>query len=601
MKKLIIFYSILLSFFAFAYEFRDEYSLKENQQNDFILDPNTYADNGNHFSFYNVVNLAPNSKMNFIVKTNYNDPNCGFSYPSLVEISSLNSNNGKIEIKHTLDNSGALLAIGEGEEDINDISGNKITFKINVSSKSSEITSLGLCPGIHGLTSSSTLMDFISKKGTDFITIMALKNTNTKLYLELSDKSIKDLKQFYLVDKHTDLIPFSFSLSKSNIQYLPKSEINPMYIKSYTPIIKKINIFDLSQKEKDEIIYKTVKLIKKNVDPDGNGGSSEYNYLYDYVFDNDIKNAVDNNNLSSISENKKNDFIMNLMGVPYSYGNSEKIYNGLFYIPHFISGLKVLYNPIINDVCNDLKPLYKLHIDGLDEYNIPSRKGMWLKSTLGLDNGLYNTMQVGYNHKINNTLVGLSLAHRMNFSNDKAKSTSILGYLNNTSKIGTFELIPKVSFVSGNTKFLKYNTLDLGIKGKYSKEFKLNNGFSLVPEGSLTYSTSKGQEFKIPNTYISFKSDKIDSLIGELGLKLMYKGQYIKASVLREFLGNTKYKFTDPRDETTVKLSNKDTWFNLGIGGEYSIKDKAYLQYSLEKEFGNKLSNKFKFNLGVVF
>ena len=538
--------------------------------------------------------------MNFIVKTNYNDPNCGFSYPSLVEISSLNSNNGKIEIKHTLDNSGALLAIGEGKEDINDISGNEITFKINVSSKSSEITSLGLCPGIHGLTSSSTLMDFISKKGTDFITIMALKNTNTKLYLELSDKSIKDLKQFYLVDKHTDLIPFSFSLSKSNIQYLPKSEINPMYIKSYTPIIKKFNVFDLSPKEKDDVIYKTVKLIKKNVDPDGNGGSSEYNYLYDYVIDNDIKNAVDNNNLSSISEDKKNNFMMKLIGIGTSYGNNIITYEP-FFISHFISGLKVLYNPIINDVCNDSNSLYKLHRDGLDEYNIPSRKGMWLKSTLGLDNGLYNTIQVGYNHKINNTLVGLSLAHRMNFSNDKDKSTSILGYLNNTSKIGTFELIPKVSFVSGNTKFLKYNTLDLGIKGKYSKEFKLNNDFSLVPEGSLTYSTSKGQEFKIPNTYINVKSDKIDSLIGELGLKLMYKGQYIKASVLREFLGDTKYKFTDPRDETTVKLSNKDTWFNLGIGGEYSIRDKAYLQYSLEKEFGNKLSNKFKFNLGVVF
>lgn len=600
MKKLIIFYSILLSFFAFAYEFRDEYSLKENQQNDFILDPNTYADNGNHFSFYNVVNLAPNSKMNFIVKTNYYDPNCSITYPSLVEISSLNSNNGKIEIKHITDNGGILLGIDEYEEGVNNISGDGITFKINVSSKSSEITSLGLCPGIHGLTSSSTLMDFISKKGTDFITIMALKNTNTKLYLELSDESIKDLKQFYLVDKHTDLIPFSFSTLKNNIQYLSKDEINPMYIKSYAPIIKKFNVFDLSPKEKDDVIYKTVKLIKKNVDPEGNGGSSEYNYLYYYVIDNDIKNAVDNNNLSSISEDKKNNFMMKLIGVGISYGNNIITYEP-FFISHFISGLKVLYNPIINDVCNDSNSLYKLHRDSLDEYNIPSRKGIWLKSTLGLDNGLYNTMQVGYNHKINNTLVGLSLAHRMNFSNDKAKSTSILGYLNNTSKIGTFELIPKVSFVSGNTKFLKYNTLDLGIKGKYSKEFKLNNDFSLVPEGSLTYSTSKGQEFKIPNTYISVKSDKIDSLIGELGLKLMYKGQYIKASVLREFLGDTKYKFTDPRDETTVKLSNKDTWFNLGIGGEYSIRDKTYLQYSLEKEFGNKLSNKFKFNLGVVF
>lgn len=609
MKKIIIFYSILLSFFAFADEYDkydefrshdfDEYQIEKNKTDYLVFNPNEREENGNYFTFNKVI-LEPNSKMNFIVKSNYNIPDFSIPHPSFAAIKNLVSNNGKIEIKHLTDNGGILLGMDEYEEGVNNISGDEITFKINVSSKSSEITSLGLCPGIHELDASSTLMDFISKKGTDFIIIKVLKNNKTKLYLELSDESIKDLKQFYLVDKHTDLIPFSFSTLKNNIQYLSKVEINPMYIKSYAPIIKKFNVFDLSPKEKDDVIYKTVKLIKKNVDPEGNGGSSEYNYLYDYVIDNDIKNAVDNNNLSSISEDKKNNFMMKLIGVGISYGNNIITYEP-FFISHFISGLKVLYNPIINDVCNDLKPLYKLHRDGLDEYSIPSRKGMWLKSTLGLDNDLYNTMQVGYNHKINNTLVGLSLAHRMSFSNDKDKSTSILGYLNNTSKIGTFELIPKVSFVSGNTKFLKYNTLDLGIKGKYSKEFKLNNDFSLVPEGSLTYNTSKGQEFKIPNTYISVKSDKIDSLIGELGLKLMYKGQYIKASVLREFLGDTKYKFTDPRDETTVKLSNKDTWFNLGIGGEYSIKDKAYLQYSLEKEFGNKLSNKFKFNLGVVF
>ena len=155
------------------------------------------------------------------------------------------------------------LGMDKYEEGVNNISGDGITFKINVSSKSSEITSLGLCPGIHVPDASRTLMDFISKKGTDFIYITVLKNTNTKLYLELSDESIKDLKQFYLVDKHTDLIPFSFSTLKNNIQYLSKDEINPMYIKSYAPIIKKFNVFDLSPKEKDDVIYKTVKLIKK--------------------------------------------------------------------------------------------------------------------------------------------------------------------------------------------------------------------------------------------------------------------------------------------------------------------------------------------------
>lgn len=601
MKKLIIFYSILLGFFAFA-DIEDEYnqsnfnnlsyndySLEENKTDNFVFNINNEQCADNQVFTFGKVELGPNSKMNFIVKTNYNDP-CRLLSPFLAEITSLVSNNGKIEIKHILDNGGALLGITEQEENINNISGNEVTFKINASSKVKGLVKIVDYPIIYGYNDDNRIIDNILNKGSDFIYIASHINANTKLYLELSDKTIKDLKQFYLVDKHTDLIPFS--ISTDNINFLTKDKINSMYIKAYAPIIKKINILNLPQKEKDEIVYKTIKFLVKIHDTDRNYDSNYFSF-YNYIPEH-IKNAVINNDLNSITEDEKNEFIKIFTAI-----NTGE--NFIFTVQHLISGLKVLYNPIINDVCNDSNSLYKLHRDGLDEYNIPSRKGMWLKSTLGLDNGLYNTMQVGYNHKINNTLVGLSLAHRMNFSNDKAKSTSILGYLNNTSKIGTFELIPKVSFVSGNTKFLKYNTLDLGIKGKYSKEFKLNNGFSLVPEGSLTYSTSKGQEFKIPNTYISVKSDKIDSLIGELGLKLMYKGQYIKASVLREFLGDTKYKFTDPRDETTVKLSNKDTWFNLGIGGEYSIRDKAYLQYSLEKEFRNKLSNKFKFNLGVVF
>lgn len=146
MKKLIIFYSILLGFFAFA-DIEDEYnqsnfnnlsyndySLEENKTDNFVFNINNEQCADNQVFTFGKVELGPNSKMNFIVKTNYNDP-CRLLSPFLAEITSLVSNNGKIEIKHILDNGGALLGITEQEENINNISGNEVTFKINASSK----------------------------------------------------------------------------------------------------------------------------------------------------------------------------------------------------------------------------------------------------------------------------------------------------------------------------------------------------------------------------------------------------------------------------------------------------------------------------------
>lgn len=146
MKKLIIFYSILLGFFAFA-DIEDEYnqsnfnnlsyndySLEENKTDNFVFNINNEQCADNQVFTFGKVELGPNSKMNFIVKTNYNKP-CELIYPFFTEINSLVSNNGKIEIKHMSDNGGALLAITEDKENINNISGNEVTFKINASSK----------------------------------------------------------------------------------------------------------------------------------------------------------------------------------------------------------------------------------------------------------------------------------------------------------------------------------------------------------------------------------------------------------------------------------------------------------------------------------
>lgn len=193
-------------------------------------------------------------------------------------------------------------------------------------------------------------------------------------------------------------------------------------------------------------------------------------------------------------------------------------------------------------------------------------------------------------------MLGLSLAHRVQLEksdtiNGNINSTSILGYLNK----GMLEVISKISFIKSNmvlnNKYnADYKTINVGLKTKLSKEFKIDNNLSVISTASLIYNYTRGTEYKMDKLYTEYNG--VHSLIGELGAKVKLKDFYIKASMLNEFLGDSKYSIKDAIDEIKDKVENKDLWFNVGVGAEHKLDKNKYVYYSIEKEFGNKISKK---------
>ena len=97
---------------------------------------------------------------------------------------------------------------------------------------------------------------------------------------------------------------------------------------------------------------------------------------------------------------------------------------------------------------------------------------------------------------------------------------------------------------------------------------------------SATYETSQKTEVKL---------DGINSLIGRLGVRVGKDfatstpwSLYLRADVLREFLGEQKVyasDFTGSIDET---IENKDTWYSVGLG--VSFKGSENLNFFIEGE-----------------
>lgn len=542
-----------------------------------------------------------------------------FSYPPYHNINNLTSNGGEIEIEHK-NVGGILLSVDE-------LNGNEITFKINVSS-SANAGYLTLENFLNGNYNQDLSMDYYLAKGSDVIYVES-KDDKTKSYLKLSDKSIKDLKNYYSIKENKGKPKF-FSRNvvindfnslnsdyknilafKDNKEYIPKEIDFGLY--SYKPIIRKYYLLrDTTEEEKDEFIKGIYDLrYFLNCTKDQLNGDTEAEYIKEIedilqeltnLEENDKykrKHYFERHELLSDKLKKlplciKEKIISNVLGIP----NSDCVL-------HQIIGLDVIQNPIINTLPKNVGMLYKLSKTSLEEYEIPKHSGLWTKNSMGLDSNFFDVIQVGYNKKFHDTLLGLSLAHRVQLEksdtiNGNINSTSILGYLNK----GILEVIPKISFINSNMLLndrykANYKTINVGIKTKLSKEFKVDNNFSITPTASLIYNYTKGVEYKMEN--FDTKYNGIHSLIGEMGAKVKLKDFYIKASILNEFLGDSNYSIKDTRDEIKDKVVNKDLWFNVGVGAEHKLGKDKYVYYSLEKEFGNKISNKLKVNLGFVF
>ena len=143
-------------------------------------------------------------------------------------------------------------------------------------------------------------------------------------------------------------------------------------------------------------------------------------------------------------------------------------------------------------------------------------------------------------------------------------------------------------------------TLDIGSEGYF---FEPQAQFVFGHLGSNSYTTRRGT---------NVHEDSFDSAIGRLGFVLGKKQKngenphdfYFKASVLHEFGGDRDYSLRRMNaygDEERLdgSYNYRDTWYEVGFGGNVKINDNTFFYADVERSFGSDYTKKWQINAGI--
>lgn len=76
---------------------------------------------------------------------------------------------------------------------------------------------------------------------------------------------------------------------------------------------------------------------------------------------------------------------------------------------------------------------------------------------------------------------------------------------------------------------------------------------------------------------------------------------FVKAGVLHEFAGEYGAKITGEDTSLNKKYSGRDTWVEVGIGGQFKVgkTGTTHLYYDVEKTFGSDFETNWQASVGV--
>lgn len=229
----------------------------------------------------------------------------------------------------------------------------------------------------------------------------------------------------------------------------------------------------------------------------------------------------------------------------------------------------------------------------------------------------FTTLQFGADARLpasGNLHAGLALSYTSSdFSYRTGDGDSsvlgLAGYASWLGETGSFmDVIAKIARIDSDSKVYgtkaDYDTTAYSVSAETGHRFELSRGVFVEPQIELSYGHVEGVSFNtVRDDGASTRAtlDGTDSLVGRLGLRAGIAcpekkgGVYLKASVLREFLGDMELR----RGEGTLKSSLEDTWFSYGVGGNYNFTPYTQLYADVERTSGADLSEPWRVNVGL--
>ena len=237
-------------------------------------------------------------------------------------------------------------------------------------------------------------------------------------------------------------------------------------------------------------------------------------------------------------------------------------------------------------------------------------------------NQTYNMAQVGYDTLRGDWTVGGALLYGTS-NNDYAlgsgsgKTAGLAVYGAKQFKDGRYvDIIGKVNRLKND--FTVRNTLGTTLSGdyrntgaslsvEYGKRIKKNNGFYIDPNAELTFSRLSGESFDArtnTGSTVHIDSDAVNSVIGRIdvgiGKESKNSNVFLKAALAHEFSGKMNATYSMAGEPTTGSEVNlKDTWFDLELGGSWSVRPNTYVYGTFTKNFGATVDNSYRIDAGI--
>ncbi len=147
----------------------------------------------------------------------------------------------------------------------------------------------------------------------------------------------------------------------------------------------------------------------------------------------------------------------------------------------------------------------------------------------------------------------------------------------------------------------------ISLSGETGYKFSSEERWFVEPQAQLqyayvtdaSYQTSQGSQVDL---------DGINSLIGRVGVRVGKEfaqnnpwSVYLRADVLREFLGKQKVSAHDFTGSVVENIENKDTWYSAGVG--ISFKGSENLNFFVEGEqmFGASFEDSYSVSGGFRY
>lgn len=178
-------------------------------------------------------------------------------------------------------------------------------------------------------------------------------------------------------------------------------------------------------------------------------------------------------------------------------------------------------------------------------------------------------------------------------------------FLDVTGKVGRM----KNEFDISMTDYISsavYKTNAVSVSAEAGLRLNLTNLIYVEPQVAMMWGHVDDVTYHTSNE-ITVKQDSAEALIGRAGFVLGLNcpnnrgNAYVRASVLHDWKGKTDFSFTHGDAYRTMSEDLGGTWYEYGIGANFTVTPQTHVYADLEAADGGEVDTDYRVNIGVRY